>query len=136
MKKAGSPAETRRLVAETVSHWRENLPRMTASLEAKGTLVKEATEAVDAALESLGRLMSQGLTWDQAWEMTREEHLFLPAEEEDEAEELPSEESYRAMKMMQGARRILDQTTEEESMPLVTTTKFRTSPTSEKVARK
>ena len=136
---ARGPAQTRRLVAETVTHWKTHLPEMTAKLEREGRLEKAATEAVDEALNQMERLTSQGIPWVQAWEMTREEYLFLPAEEgeaeEGEAEEeLASGDSYQAMMLAQTAQRLIDKNLEEESTPLVTTTKSRTSPTSGKAA--
>jgi hypothetical protein len=74
------------LMAE--KHWREFLPKMTAELEAKHQLhelLLEAEEQTQAEMTRLRpQLMKQGLTEQQAdtqaWEMVREQYIFLPPE--------------------------------------------------------
>ena len=74
------------LMAE--KHWREFLPKMTAELLAKGRLhelLLEAEQKTKAEMDGLRhQLMEQGLTEqqarDQAWEMVREQYIFLPPE--------------------------------------------------------
>ena len=73
-------------MAET--HWRKQLPKMTAELEAKGQLhamLLEAEEQTEKELDSLRRhFIHQGWTAPQAhhraWEIVRERYIFLPPE--------------------------------------------------------
>lgn len=69
-------------------HWREFCPKLVAELEAKGTLhemLLEAEEKTDAEVDQIRRqLIQQGQTpqqaHDTAWEMVREQYIFLPPE--------------------------------------------------------
>ena len=69
-------------------HWREFCPKMVMELERTGRLqamLLEAEEKTEAEMDQLRRqLMRQGLTaqqaHDQAWEMVREQYIFLPPE--------------------------------------------------------
>ena len=69
-------------------HWREHCPKMVSELEAKGqlqTMLLEAEEKTkDEMIELTRQFRNQGLTaqqaHDRAWEMAREEYIFLPPE--------------------------------------------------------
>ena len=74
------------LMAE--KHWREFLPKMVATLEAKGRLHELLLEAEEKTGEEMDqirrRLIRQGWTpqqaHDSAWEIVRERYIFLPPE--------------------------------------------------------
>ena len=69
-------------------HWRQFLPRRVADLQAEGMLhaaLLEAEDKTEEELDALRRqLIGQGLTaqqaHDRAWEMVRENYIFLPPE--------------------------------------------------------
>ena len=70
------------------AHWREHLPRKVRELEAQGRLRPALIEAQEQTASAMDRLMrdlsQQGLTpqqaHDRAWELVREQYLFLPPE--------------------------------------------------------
>ena len=69
-------------------HWRQFLPLMVARLEARGDLMPMLLMAEDSTateMDSIRRqLIKQGVTpkqaHDTAWEMVREQFIFLPPE--------------------------------------------------------
>lgn len=71
-------------IAQARAHWKEHRPKMYARMLEQGRLELELTEAASATADAMQSLINQGLTWDEAWEQTRERFLFLPAEASDE----------------------------------------------------
>ena len=69
-------------------HWREFLPKMVAEMEAKGILKQMLLEAeqstknemFDLTTQFIEQGMSQQEAHSRAWEMVREEYIFLPPE--------------------------------------------------------
>ena len=69
-------------------HWREHRPRMVRELEASGKLQMMLLEAEEKTKDEMAtlrlELMKQGKTaqqaHDQAWELVREEYIFLTPE--------------------------------------------------------
>ena len=89
-------------IAQAREHWKEFLPEMFDRLTKAGTLEKALTEAAEATANSMRVLMTQGFKAHEAWEMVREEHLFLP-EEDGASEEAPPSEGYLAqVELMKG----------------------------------
>lgn len=84
-------------IEQAREHWKEHLPAMCARLEEAGTLEKELRAAVEAMADEIDVLMSQGFTFLEAWEATREQYLFRAPEvsEFEDDEELPIAESWR-----------------------------------------
>src|SRR5512137_49199 len=68
----------------TRQHWAKYLPRMTAELAAQpGELEKAIQNAAKFTREEVARLEKRGLNRLQAWELTREQWVILPAEPEE-----------------------------------------------------
>ncbi len=65
------------------AHWRKYRPRMVAELEQAGKLRESVYDAQERTGEALVNLLHQGLRYEQAWELVREEWAFLPSEEDD-----------------------------------------------------
>ena len=70
-------------------HWREFRPKMVRELEATGKLQEMLYEAQERTKDEMAdltqKLLRQNYTPDQAqrtaWEMVRENHILLPAED-------------------------------------------------------
>ncbi len=84
------------LAMRGAEHWKEHRPQMFKELMDEGQLETEVQRAADKTNEMLDSLMGQGMPYHQAWEMVREEFLFLP-EEEGASEEPPESEGYRIL---------------------------------------
>ena len=67
-------------VNEARAHWKEFLPTKFRSLEEAGILDRELQTAAKQTAPDMEAFQNAGLTWDEAWERTRNEDLFLPAE--------------------------------------------------------
>jgi hypothetical protein len=66
---------------QALAHWKEHRPKMVRELEQEGKLLEMVLEAVSNTLEALYRLeVEKKVPANQAWEMMREEWLFLPPE--------------------------------------------------------
>jgi hypothetical protein len=76
-------------IREAKAHWREHLPARFAALEKAGTLDKALREAAEQTYRETSELEASGLRPDEAWEMVREQYLFLPAEPEAEPAPTP-----------------------------------------------
>ena len=63
------------------AHWKEHRPKMYAELQSAGTLDQQAENAAKQTQEELASAIENGLDHQAAWEMVRENHLFLPTEE-------------------------------------------------------
>ncbi len=83
-------------IAQAREHWKEHRPAMTARLEAKGTLDKELQAAAEATAAEMRALVEQGATQYEAWEMVRENHLFLAPEDDEMAEPMEDSGGYEA----------------------------------------
>jgi len=88
--------------AQARVHLRENNPRQLAKLIDSGKLDQHLTDAADSTSKEMKILMDQGATWQEAWEMTRENHLFPPGPEG--PEDVPAASAgYKAQReLMQG----------------------------------
>jgi hypothetical protein len=64
------------------AHWKEHRPRMYAELEKAGTLDEAAERAAKQTKEEYVDAIYNGMSPDGAWEAVRENHLFLPTEED------------------------------------------------------
>ena len=69
-------------VREARAHWKEFLPNRYKEFEEAGILDKALMTAANQTARDMASFQDAGLTWDQAWERTRNEYLFLPAEQE------------------------------------------------------
>lgn len=73
---------------QALAHWREHRPQMVARMVEAGTLQESLTAAAQSTAKEIRDLVRQGFNQTEAWEMTRENHLFLaPEPEQDEAME-------------------------------------------------
>lgn len=62
-------------------HWKEHRPRMCRELERQGKLREAVYNAEELTLDAMDDLMyKKRLSYDQAWELVREEWAFLPPE--------------------------------------------------------
>jgi hypothetical protein len=67
--------------------WKENNPTLYKELNRSGTLGTSLKEAAERTYSEIAELEAQGHSPQDAWEMTREKYLLLPAEEtQDEVE--------------------------------------------------
>jgi hypothetical protein len=64
------------------AHWKEHRPKMYAELEKAGTLDEAAQRASDQTKDEFCQAIEDGMSPDGAWEAVRENHLFLPTEED------------------------------------------------------
>jgi hypothetical protein len=64
------------------AHWKQYRPKMSAALEKQGKLQESVHMAQEPTSDALHKLLEQGLPYDQAWELVREEWAFLPSEED------------------------------------------------------
>lgn len=88
-------------ISQARAHWKEHLPQMFARLEKSNQLEAALQDAATATSAGVRVLMAQGLTWDEAWEATREQYLF-PPEESPQSDEPPSAGYKAQMELMQG----------------------------------
>ena len=72
-------------VEQARAHWQEFLPDMFKELDDAGILEQELQTAAKQTARDMGSFQDAGLTWDQAWEMTKGEYLFLPPEPKQKA---------------------------------------------------
>lgn len=61
--------------------WRENNPTLFKELNRSGKLGQALKQAAERTHEEMSELEAQGLSNQEAWEMTREKYLLLPPEE-------------------------------------------------------
>lgn len=83
----------RPLAAQAIQHWKEHTPKRYKALKAAGTLNEEALNAAAMTLDAQAELIAGGYPPEAAWEIVREEYLFVP-EEEDASEEAPPSPGY------------------------------------------
>ncbi len=72
-------------VEQARAHWKEFLPGMFKEFEDAGILERELQTAAKLTAKDMGAFQAAGLSWDEAWERTRNEYLFLPEEDEQKA---------------------------------------------------
>ena len=82
-------------IAQAREHWKEHLPKMYARLEKAGKLDKALTDAANETSKAIRALTTQGATWQEAWEQTRETYLF-PAEEPEQTPAMAKSHGYLA----------------------------------------
>jgi len=62
------------------AHWKEFLPNRYKEFEEAGILDKALMTAATLTARDMDAFQGAGLSWDEAWERTRGEYLFLPEE--------------------------------------------------------
>jgi hypothetical protein len=67
---------------------------MYLELKASGKLESEALAAAQSTLDEMATLQQQGIPAESAWEMVRENHVYLP-EEPGASPEAPGSEGYK-----------------------------------------
>ena len=67
---------------EAKEHWRQYRPKMYQAFEKAGTLNKHLNRAVEQTKDEFVRAIENGMEPHEAWEEVRENHLFLPSEED------------------------------------------------------
>ena len=66
---------------EARRHWKQHRPKMYKELQEVGTLKTTLLELENRVAKQLEDLAHQGLNYDQAWEMVRDQ-VLLPSEED------------------------------------------------------
>lgn len=61
--------------------WKENNPKLYKELNRSGKLGQALRQAAERTHEEMSELEAQGMSNQDAWEMTREKYLLLPPEE-------------------------------------------------------
>lgn len=61
-------------------HWQEQRPKMTQALQSEGKLDRAVHAAEQLTLQAEAQAIQQGMSPDQARELTRQEWAFLPSE--------------------------------------------------------
>lgn len=64
------------------AHWKEFLPAKHKALEKAGELDQELLKAAEATAKLMDQWRAQGATETEAWEIARNEFLFLAPEQE------------------------------------------------------
>jgi hypothetical protein len=72
-------------VEQARAHWKEFLPNRYREFKEAGILEAELKNAAERTAFEMGQFQRVGMTWDEAWERTRGEYLFLPEEDEQKA---------------------------------------------------
>jgi hypothetical protein len=72
-------AKLSRLAALAGHHLRQHRPKLYRELQQSGRLQAFLQERGKAASDLLGSLVEQGRSWDQAWEVAKDE-IYLPTE--------------------------------------------------------
>ena len=70
------------LYSQAKEHWKEYRPKMYKALEERGTLKKHLNSAVERTGNEYCQAIEDGLEPQEAWEIVRENYLFLPSEED------------------------------------------------------
>ena len=69
-------------IAQARAHWKEHLPQMYKRLLAAEKLEAELKAAAEATERAMQLARQEGFSETEAWEMVREQYLFLPEEPE------------------------------------------------------
>ena len=67
---------------QAVEHWRKYRPKMYAQLFANGELYDRAQKAAEQTQQEYQDGITRGLLPHESWEMVRQNHIFLPTEED------------------------------------------------------
>ena len=76
------PDRLDRWIGQAGHHWRDHLPRRYRELDKAGELPQALLRAAELTAREMDQLLDSGFDPDQAWEMVRNEYLFLPPEPE------------------------------------------------------
>ena len=76
------PDRLERWIGQAGHHWEEHLPTLYREHLADGTLPQALRRAAELTATEMDSLLEAGFDPDQAWEMVRNEYLFLPPEPE------------------------------------------------------
>ena len=68
--------------SDAVEHWRKYRPKMYAQLFANGELYDRAEKAAEQTNREYQDGITNGLLPHESWEAVRQNHMFLPAEED------------------------------------------------------
>lgn len=85
------------LIDQAKAYWEEHYPTKCTYLRSIGELDEALIEAAQKAEGDITDLVADGLSWDEAWEIASEEHLFSVEDEYEEPEELPISETYKLL---------------------------------------
>jgi len=97
------------------AHWKDHQPKRFKELVSKGILNQHLVDAAVATSQEMQKLVTQGFSQLEAWEMTRELYLF-PAEEPGASEEAPVSQGLMAQREINESLRYLGMTDEEIAM--------------------
>jgi len=76
------PDRLGRWISQASFHWEEHLPTLYREHDKAGTLGSALRQAAELTAREMDSLLEAGFDPDQAWEMVRNEYLFLPPEPE------------------------------------------------------
>jgi len=68
--------------AQAKEHWANYRPKMFSAMQRSGRLNLHLNNAVEQTQNEYARAIGNGMEPDEAWEAVRENHLFLPSEED------------------------------------------------------
>ncbi len=68
--------------SQAKEHWQKYRPKMYKALQEKGTLHKHLNAAVERTGNEYCQAIENGMEPHEAWEAVRENHLFLPSEQD------------------------------------------------------
>jgi hypothetical protein len=69
-------------IRDTKAHWKQHRPKMYADLVAKGKLDSHAQKAAEQTSKEYQAGITNGMDPQASWESVRENHMFLPDEED------------------------------------------------------
>lgn len=98
-------------ISQAREHWKEHQPKRFQELKSKNQLGNALREAAERTHAEMSELEASGMTTHEAWEMTREQYLFPPAESSQDDEQPASGSLFNeAMAVMQPEDEQADQT--------------------------
>ena len=95
--------------------WRENNPKLFKELNRTGKLGQALRQAAERTHEEMSELEAQGVSNQDAWEMTREKYLLLPPESEPDEVESKGAQLFREANALQSKILQADPTENEET---------------------
>lgn len=99
-------------ISQARQSWKENNPSLYKSLNQAGKLGQALKDAAERTHAEMSELEANGYSNQEAWEMTREKYLLLPAEEQ------PDEVTSKGAALFNEANalqsQILQQTSQDE----------------------
>ena len=103
-----APDRLERWIGQAGHHWQEHLPTLYRGHLADGTLPQALRRAAELTATEMDSLLEAGFDPDQAWEMVRNEYLFLPPEPEKPRKGQGRGRAHRMTKDLQDQAALID----------------------------